>query len=155
MNRTIDDIEAEERQLKDRLIEIGVELDSLIYPDAAYDSAELNNKLPPGYKTPRLLRNEQQVIQQKLAALDAEKQSMVAQGLQSTSTLKKPGYGELDKIVEHLIKRDKLKVDQTVPSTKIAAWVKEYEKQGIELNQASIRKKLSDKGYSDQGRTDD
>ena len=72
MSRTIDDIEAEERQLKDRLIEIEVELHSLIYPDAAYDSAQLNNKLPPGYKTPRLLRNEQQVIQQKLAALDAE-----------------------------------------------------------------------------------
>lgn len=155
MNRTIDDIEAEERQLKDRLIEIDVELASLIYPDAAYDSAELNSLLPPGYKTPRMLRNEQQVIQKKLAALDAEKQSMVAQDLQSTSTLRGPEYGELDDIIEHLIERDGLEPGQTVHSTKINAWVKEYKKMGIELNSASIRKKLSDKGFSEHYPTDE
>jgi|WetSurMetagenome_2_1015567.scaffolds.fasta_scaffold327623_2 hypothetical protein len=148
MSRTIDDIETEERKHRDRLIEIDVELTNLPYPDGAYDIVQQRGLLAPGKKTPADLRNEKQVVQRQLAALEGEKKQLSSQSTQSTSKPRSPSYGELDEIVEDLIKRYGLKPNATVPSTKISAWVREYEGKGILLNDGSIRKKLSEKGYS-------
>ena len=155
MNRTIDDIEAEERQLQDQQIDLDVQIKNYPYPESFDKAAELNGVYPAGHKTLRMLRNDQEAIEVKLLLLDEEKQAMIAQGLQSSSTLRKPAYGELKKIVNMLVERDGSKGNETVPSSRINLWIREYADLGIELKAGSIRRKLTDLGCTIEKGVDD
>ncbi len=80
--RTLKEIDAEERQLRSRLIELEVELKNNPYSDHPYDSfiegLKMDGKLQPDFRTPRDLKNEREAIQRKLDALVLEKQQLPA-----------------------------------------------------------------------------
>jgi hypothetical protein len=92
------------------------------------------------------LENEREAIGLKLKAIDEEESE--EDGDEGASGLRQVKRGELKKIVGALIGRDGIKLGETVHSTNINAWIREYGAQGIELNASSIRKKLSELGYS-------
>ncbi len=149
-NRTLKEIDDEERQLRSRLIELEVEIKHHPERHPFMKAQELNRILSGQGKRLHELENEKEAIGLKLQALNDEEVGGEADEEVDveSSGLRATGYGEFKTILDKLIRRDGIKENETVPSTKINAWIREYEKQGIKLVSSSIRKKLSDLGYS-------
>jgi hypothetical protein len=64
---------------------------------------------------------------------------------------KKFGHGELKKRVQDLAAEGGYTAGKTVPSTVVAKWRREVEKEGYEVTEGSIRAVLSALGFSKEG----
>jgi hypothetical protein len=115
MSRSIKEIEAEERQLRNRLIVLETELKNYPYavPDFVDEAALLNGTYPPGHRIKRMIRTDIEVVKRQLAALQQERNSL---NVQTTSSAN-PGGVKLTQQEEVVRRFQEIKAAKPAMST--------------------------------------
>jgi hypothetical protein len=138
--RTVDDIQEE---IDDVELDI-LDLKKSIHedePDWREEQRKKTRDLAPGYIPLAERRKRISILERKIANLKNEQALLAAKTPPSSG--KKFGYGELNKKVSELAKRDGFKVDDRVPSKTRAKWLREIESEGYTTSDGSIRAVLT------------
>jgi hypothetical protein len=135
------DIEIEEIELESLDLKKSIHEDE---PDWREPLRRKTGDIGIGYVPLAERRERIKLLDGKVSRL--KKERSVLSAMQSQSTGKKFGYGALKQKVQLLVKRDGCKTGDTVPSTIIAKWRTEIEKEGYKTSDAAIRAALSQLG---------
>lgn len=146
--RTIDDIDEEIAAIELDILDVK----KTIHEDGP-DWREVHRRktrdIGPGYVPLAERRKRVTVLEGRVARLQKERTALLEKLKPSAG--KKFGHGKLKQRVQDLAHSEGHKAGKTIPSTVIAKWRRELEKDGYQTSEGSIRAVLSSLGYTKEG----
>jgi hypothetical protein len=143
--RTIDEINIEIEELKLIILDVKATIHE-DEPDWREPTRRKTGDIGPGYIPLAERRERIKLLEAKVDRLMKERDVIKAN--QSGTSGKKFGHGQLKENIGEMATRDGLKLNKSVPGTKINKWIKELMKKGYHTSAGSIRAVLSDLGYT-------